>query len=57
VKSLLRAASKDAAAAFNLGILPLSTSYPRLADWTQNVERIPGFARTYPPHWREAQAA
>jgi glutathione S-transferase len=57
MKSLLRAASKDAAAAFNLGVLPLSTTYPRLADWTQNVERIPGFARTYPPHWREAQAA
>jgi len=57
VRSLMRAASKPAALALGLGLLPLRSAYPRLAAWVQEIERIPGYERTYPPHWREAQAA
>jgi len=52
VQSILRAASKDAAKPFELGFLPLSDGYPRLAAWTKRIEALPGYDRTYPPHWR-----
>ena len=51
VKSLLRAAGKEAAAEFDLGLLPFDSRYPRLNAWMQRVEALPGFERTYPPHW------
>jgi glutathione S-transferase len=53
VKSLLRAASKDAAAPLDLGLLPFAARYPRLAAWAERVEALPGYQRTYPPHWRQ----
>lgn len=53
LKSLLRAAGKDTAAPLDLGLLPFDARYPRLAAWMQHVERIPGYEKTYPPHWRQ----
>jgi glutathione S-transferase len=52
LKSLLRAASKDTRSELDLGLLPFEARYPRLAAWMQQVERIPGYEKTYPPHWR-----
>ena len=52
VKSLLRAAGKPAAAAFEHDLLPLSKKYPALDAWLGRVEALPGYERTYPPHWR-----
>jgi glutathione S-transferase len=52
VQLLLRAASKDAAKSFNLGLLPLSETYPNIARWVQRIEALPNYQRTYPPHWR-----
>jgi glutathione S-transferase len=52
VKSLERASGKPAAAAFGLGLLPVSGRYPALARWMQRIEALPGYERTYPPHWR-----
>ncbi len=54
IKSLLRAAAKDAATPLELGFLPFAARYPRLDAWRQRVEAIPGYERTYPPHWRSA---
>jgi glutathione S-transferase len=54
VKSLLRAAGKPAAARFEPGLLPLEARYPRLAGWMARIEQLPGYDRTYPPHWRVA---
>lgn len=53
IKSLERAASKDAAKPLELGLLPLDARYPRLAAWMGRIEQIPGYERTYPPHWRQ----
>lgn len=53
LKLLMRAAGKDAARDFNLNLLPLEVRYPRLAAWIERVERLPGYERTYPPHWRQ----
>jgi glutathione S-transferase len=53
----LRAAGKDAAKPFELGLLPLAKSYPTVAQWMERVQALPGFDKTYPPHWRTADAA
>jgi glutathione S-transferase len=52
IQLLPRAAAKDAAKPLNLGFLPLNERYPRLAAWVKRVEALPGYERTYPPHWR-----
>jgi glutathione S-transferase len=52
IQLFLRAASKDAAQPFNLGLLPLAQTYPRLAEWVRRIEALPNYQRTYPPHWR-----
>lgn len=52
IQLLLRAASKDAAKPFNLGFSPLGQNYPNIAAWVKRVEAIPGYERTYPPHWK-----
>jgi glutathione S-transferase len=52
IQLFLRAASKDAAQPFNLGLLPLAQTYPQLARWAQRIEALPNYQRTYPPHWR-----
>jgi glutathione S-transferase len=53
VQLLLRAASKEAAQPFNLGLLPLAQAFPNIARWVQRVEALPNYERTYPPHWRQ----
>lgn len=52
IQLLLRAASKDTAKPLNLGFSPLGQSYPNIAAWVKRVEAIPGYERTYPPHWK-----
>lgn len=52
IQLLLRAAGKEAAKPLNLGFLPLATRYPHLAAWAKRIEAIPGYERTYPPHWQ-----
>jgi glutathione S-transferase len=53
VQLLLRAASKEAAQPFNLGLLPLGHTFPNIARWVQRIEALPNYQRTYPPHWRQ----
>jgi glutathione S-transferase len=53
VQLVLRAASKDAAQSFNLGLLPLAQNFPNVAHWVQRIEALPNYQRTYPPHWRQ----
>jgi glutathione S-transferase len=54
VEVLLRAAGKEAVRSMGMGFLPLAEPYPALEDWRQRVAALPGYERTYPPHWREA---
>jgi glutathione S-transferase len=53
VQLLLRAASKEAAQPFNLGLLPLAQTFPNVARWVQRIEALPNYHRTYPPHWKQ----
>jgi glutathione S-transferase len=52
VQILLRAASKESAEPLNLGFLPLAKTCPNIAAWVKRVEGIPGYEKTYPPHWK-----
>jgi glutathione S-transferase len=54
VEALLRAAGKEVVWPMGLGFLPLAERYPALENWRQRVAALPGYERTYPPHWREA---
>ncbi|MBI2374340.1 MAG: glutathione S-transferase family protein [Deltaproteobacteria bacterium] len=51
---LLRAARKEDAKALELGLLPFEEKYPQVTAWMSRVEALPGYERTYPPHWRPA---
>ena len=52
IQLLLRAASKEAAQTFNLGLMPLPQTYPNIARWARQIEALPGYQSTYPPHWK-----
>jgi glutathione S-transferase len=53
---LVRGATRPAAAAFDLQLLPIVERYPSIAAWARRIEAIPGFADTVPPHWKEGEA-
>jgi glutathione S-transferase len=53
LKLLLRVAAREEAQRFDLGLLPFERSYPRLALWMGQVEQLPGYQGTYPPHWQQ----
>jgi glutathione S-transferase len=55
VETVLRAAGKDAAGSFDLGLLPVAEIYPAIAAWRERIQALPGYERTYPPHWRDAR--
>lgn len=52
IQTLLRAAKRDEAKPLDLCVLPFDANYPHLADWVRRVEQVPGYERTYPPHWK-----
>jgi glutathione S-transferase len=56
IELLLRAAGKDAALPLDLRLLPLPKTYPAIAAWRERIVALPGYERTYPPHWRQAGA-
>lgn len=41
----------------DLGFLPLGERYPAVGRWMSRIEALPGYERTYPPHWRVGEAA
>ncbi len=52
LRVLLRALGKPAGRELSTRFLPLEVHYPALARWIHRVEALPGYDRTYPPHWR-----
>ena len=51
IKILLRALMRAEAVDLRSRFLPLDANYPSLARWLARVEALPGYERTYPPHW------
>jgi maleylpyruvate isomerase len=31
----------------------METTYPAIARWIERMGSLPGYERTYPPHWRD----
>jgi glutathione S-transferase len=56
IQLLLRALERREAQELRARFLPLETHYPALAAWVRRVEALPGYERTFPPHWRESLA-
>jgi glutathione S-transferase len=50
---LRRALDRSAAAELGARFLPMEKNYPALVRWIRRIEALPGYERTYPPHWRE----
>jgi glutathione S-transferase len=53
--TLQRAMTKAEAQAREIGLYPLDVVYPDVRRWMGLVEAVPGYERTYPPHWRAAR--
>jgi len=53
---LLRTLKKPAAAELSSRFLPLDVQYPALSRWAARMESLPGYEKTYPPHWKENPA-
>jgi glutathione S-transferase len=53
IQLLRRALSRSAAAELGARFLPMERNYPALARWIHRIESLPGYERTYPPHWRD----
>jgi glutathione S-transferase len=54
IQALLRALRKPEGRDLSSRFLPLEVNYPAIARWIARVEALPGYDRTFPPHWREA---
>jgi peptide/nickel transport system substrate-binding protein len=54
IQVLRRALDRSAAAELGARFLPMERNYPALARWIHRIEALPGYERTYPPHWRES---
>jgi glutathione S-transferase len=54
IQVLRRALDRGAAAELGARFLPMERNYPALARWIERIEALPGYARTYPPHWRDS---
>jgi glutathione S-transferase len=54
IQMLRRALARAAAAELGARFLPMERNYPALARWIARIESLPGYERTYPPHWRAA---
>ncbi len=50
---LRRAMDKREAGDLRSRFLPMESTYPAIARWIERMERMPGYERTYPPHWRD----
>ncbi|HEX2494354.1 MAG TPA: glutathione S-transferase family protein [Steroidobacter sp.] len=53
IQMLLRALERREAQDLRARLLPLETNFPAMAAWIKRVEALPGYDRTYPPHWRD----
>lgn len=49
---LIRAAQKDNAEEVAGNLWAIEEHYPALQAWFKRIEAIPGYERTYPPHWK-----
>jgi glutathione S-transferase len=52
IQLLKRALERPEARELSSRFMPVEVNYPALGRWLQRVAALPGYERTYPPHWR-----
>ncbi|MEY4356830.1 MAG: hypothetical protein RL469_156 [Pseudomonadota bacterium] len=52
IQALRRALGRPGAEDLARRFLPLEVNYPALGRWLARIEALPGYDRTFPPHWR-----
>jgi glutathione S-transferase len=52
IQLLKRALERPRAAELASRFMPVEVNYPALGRWLARVAALPGYERTYPPHWR-----
>jgi glutathione S-transferase len=52
IRLLRRALERPEASELSSRFMPVEVNYPALGRWLGRVEALPGYERTYPPHWR-----
>jgi glutathione S-transferase len=52
IKILQRALARREADELQTPFEPLEPNFPAIAAWLRRIEALPGYERTYPPHWR-----
>ena len=57
IQMLLRALERREAQELRARLLPLDANFPAIAAWIRRIEALPGYERTYPPHWRDSKRA
>jgi glutathione S-transferase len=50
---LRRAMEKREAGDLRSRFLPMESTYPAIARWIERMEQLPGYDRSFPPHWRD----
>jgi glutathione S-transferase len=53
IQMLLRALERREAQELRARFLPVEKNFPAIAAWIERVKALPGYERTYPPHWKE----
>jgi glutathione S-transferase len=53
IQMLLRVLERREAQELRARLLPLEANFPAIAAWIKRIEALPGYDRTYPPHWRD----
>jgi glutathione S-transferase len=48
-RALERPEARELASRF----MPVEINYPAVGRWVARIESLPGYERTYPPHWRK----
>jgi glutathione S-transferase len=52
MRIIVRAGVRAEARVRELGLFPLAEVHPNIGAWIARIEAIPGYDRTFPPHWR-----
>ncbi len=52
MRTIVRAGVRAEARTRELGLFPFAEVFPNIGAWIARVEAIPGYDRTFPPHWR-----
>jgi glutathione S-transferase len=52
MRIIVRGGVRAEARVKELGLFPLAEVYPNIGAWIARVEALPGYDRTFPPHWR-----